>query len=86
MKALGQKGYALRKGLAHFRYDLFLGVTRLRTQLPVLMAMEYGGWVEMGETGKKSKNDIFPMWKKHQNLLSNTNDAHSITKYGSVLL
>ena len=39
----------------------------------------------MGETGGKSKNDIFPMWKKHQNLLSNTNDAPSITKYGSLV-
>ena len=36
------------------------------------------GWnrVKLGE------NAISPMWKKHQNLLSNNNDAQSITKYG----
>ena len=33
-------------------------------------------WVKLGE------NAISPMWKKHQNLLSNNNDAQSITKYG----
>ena len=32
-------------------------------------------WVKLGE------NAISPMWKKHQNLLSNNNDAQSITKY-----
>ena len=31
---------------------------------------------------KLDENAISPMWKKHQNLLSNNNDAHSITKYG----
>ena len=33
-------------------------------------------WVKLGE------NAMYPMWKKHQNLLSNNNDAQSITKYG----
>ena len=28
------------------------------------------------------KNAISPIWKKHQNLLSNNNDAQSITKNG----
>ena len=32
--------------------------------------------MQMGE------NAISPMWKKHQNLLSNNNDAPSITKCG----
>ena len=32
-------------------------------------------WVKLGE------NAIFPMWKKHQNVLSNDNDAQSIPKY-----
>ena len=36
-------------------------------------------WVKLGE------NAIFPMWKKHQNQLSNNNDAQSITKYGFVI-
>ena len=31
---------------------------------------------------KLGENAISPMWKKHQNLLSNNNDAQSITKYG----
>ena len=33
-------------------------------------------WVKLGE------NAISPMWKNHQNLLSNNNDAQGITKYG----
>ena len=33
-------------------------------------------WAKLGE------NAISPVWKKHQNLLSNNNDAQSITKYG----
>ena len=33
-------------------------------------------WVKLGE------NAIPPIWKKHQNLVSNNNDAQSITKYG----
>ena len=33
-------------------------------------------WVKLGE------NAISPMWKKHQNLPSNNNDAHNIRKYG----
>ena len=33
-------------------------------------------WVKLGE------NAISPMWKRHQNLPSNNNDAQSITKYG----
>ena len=41
--------------------------------------------VEMGEIVLKSKNTISPMWKKHQNLLSNNIDAPSITKYGSLV-
>ena len=28
------------------------------------------------------KNATSPMWKKHQNLLSNNNNAPSITKHG----
>ena len=36
-------------------------------------------WVKRGE------NAISPMWKKHQNLPSNNNDAQSITKYGSLV-
>ena len=35
--------------------------------------------------GKKYKNNLFSMWKKHQNLLSNTDDAPSITRYGSLV-
>ena len=31
---------------------------------------------------KLGENAISPMWKKHENLLSNNNDAQSITKYG----
>ena len=36
------------------------------------------GWklVKLGEYA------ISPMWKKHQNLLSNNNDAENVTKYG----
>ena len=33
-------------------------------------------WVQLCE------NAISPMWKRHQNLLPNNNDAPSITKYG----
>ena len=36
-------------------------------------------WVKLGEN---PKNATSPMWKKHQNLISNNNDAHNITKYG----
>ena len=35
--------------------------------------------------GQLGENAISPMWKKHQNRLSNNNDAHSITKYGSLV-
>ena len=35
-----------------------------------------------GEIGWKPKYATSPMQKKHQNLRSNNNDAHSITKYG----
>ena len=35
---------------------------------------------------KRGGNAISPMWKKHQNLLSNNNDAQSITKYGFLVL
>ena len=31
---------------------------------------------------KLGENAVSPTWKKHQNLLSNNNDAQSITKYG----
>ena len=39
------------------------------------------GWKGM----KLSENTISPTWKKHKNLPSNNNDAHSITKYGSLV-
>ena len=29
----------------------------------------------------QTKNATFPMWKKHQNLLSNNNDSQSITEH-----
>ena len=35
--------------------------------------------------GENPKNAISSMWKKHQNLLSNNNDAPGITKYGSLV-
>ena len=38
-------------------------------------------WVKLGENPKMPS----PMWKKHQNLLSNNNHAQSITKYGSLV-
>ena len=39
----------------------------------------------MAKTGYQSKNDIFPLSKKHQNLFSSTNDTPTITKYGSLV-
>ena len=36
------------------------------------------GWKLVKLGGKATS----PMWKKHQNLLSNNNDAQSTTKYG----
>ena len=39
-------------------------------------------WVKLGENPKMP----YPqMWKKHQNLLSDNNDAPGITKYGSLI-
>ena len=35
--------------------------------------------------GVKIQKCHIPMWKKHQNLLSNNNDAPSITKHGSLV-
>ena len=39
-------------------------------------------WVKLDEN---AMSPISPMWKKHQNLLSNYNDAQSITTYGFLI-
>ena len=43
VNSLGLKAYAMRKEIVHFRYVLYLGITQLRSRLPMPEAENYEG-------------------------------------------
>ena len=43
VNALGLMAYPMRKEIAHFQYALYLGVSQLKSRLPMPDAVDYGG-------------------------------------------
>ena len=70
VSSLGLKAYAMRKEIAHFQYVLYLGVTQLRSRLPMPEAEDYEGprkakpWSSKLRPRRVTPNPT--VWRLHQ--------------------